>query len=52
MWVASWRDETLIRVDPATGNVTATIPIGGEPEDLVVRDGLVWVVVRPASAAS
>ena len=28
------------------GRVLATIPVGGEPHDVVARDGLVWVAVQ------
>ena len=30
VWVASWSDRAIVRVDPATGDVVATIPVGGE----------------------
>jgi DNA-binding SARP family transcriptional activator len=46
LWAASADDNSLERVDRATGAVRATIPIDGQPEDLVVRDGIVWVVVQ------
>ena len=46
LWVASWRDHSLFRVDPATGEVQATIPLAGQPQGVVVRDGLVWVAVQ------
>ena len=48
VWVASWKDRSLYRVDPATGDVQATIPLAGQPNSLVVRDGLVWVTVQGA----
>ena len=47
VWVASWTDRAIVRVDPATGDVMATIPVGGEPQDVVARDGLVWAAVQP-----
>jgi hypothetical protein len=45
LWVGSWSDRAIIRVDRVTGAVLARIPIAGDPWDLVVRDGLVWVAV-------
>ena len=50
VWVASWNDRAIVRVDPATGDVLATIPVGGEPHDVVARDGLVWAAVQPVPA--
>jgi hypothetical protein len=32
--------------------VVANIPVAGEPADVVVRDGLVWVAVQRPPAAS
>jgi DNA-binding SARP family transcriptional activator len=49
VWIASWNDHTLVRVDRATGAVRATIPLHGEPEDVVVHDGIVWVAVQRTS---
>jgi hypothetical protein len=36
------------RIDPASGNVIATIEVGGRPDDVAVGEGGVWVMVRPA----
>ena len=49
VWIASWNDHTLVRVDRATGAVRATIDLPGEPEDVVVHDGIVWVAVQDTS---
>ncbi len=38
---------SLTRIDPRTGRVTATTPLGFSPEGVVVANGLVWVVVGP-----
>ena len=46
VWVTSFRKPQLVRLDPVTGDVEATIPIGGPAEDVAVHDGLVWVPVR------
>jgi DNA-binding SARP family transcriptional activator len=49
LWLAGWIDHTLTRVALASGDVLATIPIDGQPVDLAVRDGIVWVVVQKAA---
>ena len=36
---------TVTRVDPATGNVVATIRIGGHPSGIAVGANRVWVTV-------
>jgi YVTN family beta-propeller protein len=38
---------SLTRIDPGTGKVTATIPLGFSPEGVAVANGLVWVVIGP-----
>ena len=52
VWVTSWKDHALYRIDPDTGDIVASVPIAGVPEDVVVRDGLVWVAVQALPAAS
>jgi len=47
VWVASTVDGTVSRIDPATGDVLATIPVGMNPSELVVDENGVWVAVRP-----
>ena len=47
VWVASYDDRALLRVDPASGDVTATVPLGGPPQDVAFGGGLVWVAVQP-----
>ena len=47
VWVANSGDGTVSRVDPASGRVTHTIPVGASPQDVVVAAGRVWVSVRP-----
>ena len=41
----------LVRIDPATGEVTATIHVGGPILDVAVGDGSVWVT-RPDAGTS
>ncbi|HEX6725060.1 MAG TPA: BTAD domain-containing putative transcriptional regulator [Gaiella sp.] len=43
VWVTSFSKPELVRLDPATGDVEARIPIGGPALDVVVAGGLVWV---------
>lgn len=45
VWVAVPSLDAILRIDPETGEVEATVPVGGSPEDLVVADGRVWVTV-------
>jgi YVTN family beta-propeller protein len=45
IWVASFDAGTVTRVDPATGNVVATIRIGGHPSGIAVGANRVWVTV-------
>jgi YVTN family beta-propeller protein len=48
VWVASVEDGTIMRIDPATNEVVATIPVsaGGDgPWDVVAGEGGVWVTV-------
>jgi YVTN family beta-propeller protein len=47
VWVASALDGTVSRIDPATGMIVATIPVGPNPFELVVDENGVWVAVRP-----
>jgi len=45
VWVASYDAGTVTRLDPATGNVVATIRIGGNPSGIAVGANRVWVTV-------
>jgi YVTN family beta-propeller protein len=48
LWVASVEDGTITRINPATNQVVATIPVstGGDgPWDVVAGEGGVWVIV-------
>jgi len=45
-WVTSFQEPVLVRVDEKTGEVEATIPLGGPAEDVLFHEGLVWVPVR------
>jgi streptogramin lyase len=46
IWVADADRGTLVRVDPGSGEVVATIRVGGAPRAAAVADGRVWVTVN------
>ena len=45
VWQTDFDSDTLLRIDPATNTVAATIPLGQDaaPEGVAVVDGAVWV---------
>ena len=45
IWLANYDDGTLLRIDPVTGTVAATIHIGGHPRGVTIGAGRVWVTV-------
>jgi YVTN family beta-propeller protein len=45
LWVANSGDGTVMRIDPDTGKVVATIKVGGAPIGIAVSNDLVWVTV-------
>jgi YVTN family beta-propeller protein len=45
LWVASYDAGTVTRLDPVTGNVVATIQIGGHPSGIAVGAKRIWVTV-------
>jgi YVTN family beta-propeller protein len=45
IWLTNYADGTLLRIDPTTGTVAATIHIGGHPRGVTVGAGRVWVTV-------
>ncbi|MFN2593456.1 MAG: hypothetical protein ABR579_01035 [Actinomycetota bacterium] len=44
VWVTDSDDSTVLRLDPSTGDVVATIPVGREPRFFDVGSGGVWVM--------
>jgi peptide/nickel transport system substrate-binding protein len=48
--VANFRDNSVSRLDPKTGKVVGTIPVGGPPAGVAVAGGKVWVSVQAAPA--
>jgi DNA-binding SARP family transcriptional activator/streptogramin lyase len=45
VWVANYRDETVTRIDRASGH-SVTIAVGGHPTGLTLYRGTVWVWTR------
>jgi virginiamycin B lyase len=43
VWVSVLPDNTVLRVDPGTNSVTATIPVGAQPDGVATSPGAVWV---------
>jgi serine/threonine protein kinase len=46
VWVVNQLARTVMRLDPESGHVDATIRIGNEPQRIAVGEGRVWVTVR------
>ena len=43
VWVADREQETVLRIDPKTGRISAEIPVRGTPSEIAATDGGVWV---------
>ena len=43
VWVANTLDDTVVRLDPESRTVEATIAVGRQPSGLAVTPGAVWV---------
>ena len=43
VWVTGQITNKLYKIDPASGHVVQTIPVGREPMGVTVGDGAVWV---------
>jgi YVTN family beta-propeller protein len=43
VWVTSFDHDSLMRIDPATRKVVATIAVGTNPESLLVTPDTVWI---------
>ena len=50
VWVLTPADNSVSRIDPATNQVVATIPVGRAPSGLAVGAGAVWVSRRSDAA--
>ena len=52
VWLTNWSNNTVTRVDPATGQVIATIPVGHAPGGIAVAPGSVWVANHHSDSLS
>ena len=52
LWVANSLDSTVSRIDPATPQVRATIPVGSGPSAVIAADGSVWVANQYSGSVS
>jgi len=43
VWVSAALDDSVVRIDPATGSVRSTTPVGRRPAGVAVGEGAVWV---------
>ena len=43
VWVTTFDEDQVSRIDPATSRVVAVIPVGTNPEGIAVTPGAVWV---------
>ena len=43
VWQTDYDNDALVRIDPVTGKVVASIPVGSAPEGVAVTAGSVWV---------
>jgi YVTN family beta-propeller protein len=43
VWVTTFDEDKLSRIDPATNTVVAEIPVGTNPEGITITPGAVWV---------
>ena len=48
VWVSSESSRSIVRIDPATGDVAKRVPIGNRPKGLAVSGNQVWVAVQPS----
>lgn len=50
LWTLSAADGALRRVDPVTGEVLVTVPVGRDPIDAVFAGNSVWVALRSGAS--
>lgn len=50
LWTLSAADGALRRVDPVTGGVLVTVPVGRDPIDAVFAGNSVWVALRSGTS--
>ena len=52
LWVANSLDSTVSKVDPTSGSVAATIPVGSGPSAIATAEGSVWVANQHSGSVS
>lgn len=52
VWLTNWNNNTVTRLDPATGQTVATIPVGEAPGGIAVAPGAVWVANHHSDSLS
>jgi len=52
VWVSQIATGEVLRIDPATGHVTARIGVGHQPTGLAIGEGAVWVVNKADATVS
>lgn len=50
LWTLSAADGSLRRIDPVTGAVLVTVPVGRDPIDVTFAENSVWVALRSGSS--
>ena len=43
VWQTDYENDVVLKIDPVSGNVLATIPVGSAPEGVAVTAGSAWV---------
>jgi DNA-binding SARP family transcriptional activator len=46
VWVAEYRRNAAVRIDPGSGKVSARIPVSSAPTRIVAGEGAVWVTTQ------
>jgi hypothetical protein len=49
IWVADFYNQVVHRVDPATGEITATTEVPGEPRTVLIGDDVIWAPMNGGS---
>jgi virginiamycin B lyase len=52
IWQTDYEHDALLRIDPVTGKVVASIPVGLQPLGVVVTAGAVWVADEHSEAVT
>jgi YVTN family beta-propeller protein len=52
VWQSDYEHDALLRIDPVTGKVVASIPVGSQPLGVAVTAGAVWVADEHSGAVT